>query len=214
MTVQLLYFANPMCSWCWGFAPSIGALAERFGASLEVTVLLGSLGRGDRPMREADKAFTREHWEHVRAASGQPFDFAFFDRDGFVYDTARPARAVMAVRDARPNMALPFFHAVQRAFYASNRDVTDDRVLLDIAGELGLADGFGERLADADLLPRVQAEMMETARLGVSGYPTLVGLAAGRAFPVTVGWRSPDDLLQLVSPVVAAAERLEASAGS
>ena len=42
-------------------------------------------------MDEATKASIREHWEHVRDASGQPFDFAFFDRPRFVYDTEPPS---------------------------------------------------------------------------------------------------------------------------
>ena len=27
---NLVYFADPMCSWCYGFSPVITALAERF----------------------------------------------------------------------------------------------------------------------------------------------------------------------------------------
>jgi putative protein-disulfide isomerase len=35
-------------------------------------------------MNEAAKRTTREHWEHVREESGQPFDFTFFERDWVV----------------------------------------------------------------------------------------------------------------------------------
>ena len=31
---QFVYFADPMCSWCYGFAPVIAALAERFEGRL------------------------------------------------------------------------------------------------------------------------------------------------------------------------------------
>ena len=206
MSVQLLYFANPMCSWCWGFAPSLDAVERRFGTAAPITLILGSLGRGDRPMRDADKAVVREHWEHVRDASGQPFDFAFFEREGFVYDTARPARAVQAARELAPEAVLPLFHRLQHAFYALNRDVTDDAVLVELAAAAGLDEaGFRERLGAPDRPERVEAEFADTARLGVTGYPTMVGVAGGRAFPVTVGWRAPADLVALLEPVVAAA---------
>jgi protein-disulfide isomerase-like protein with CxxC motif len=38
-------------SWCWGFAPVIAGVAERHADAARVTLALGSLGRGDRPMR-------------------------------------------------------------------------------------------------------------------------------------------------------------------
>ena len=29
MASRLLYVMDPMCSWCWGFAPVVAALAEQ-----------------------------------------------------------------------------------------------------------------------------------------------------------------------------------------
>ena len=51
MALELLHVANPMCSWCWGFASVIAGVAERHADAARVTLALGSLGRGDRPMR-------------------------------------------------------------------------------------------------------------------------------------------------------------------
>src|SRR3712207_8936900 len=52
----------------------------------------------------------RSHWEHVAELTGQPFEFAFFDRQGFVYDTEPACRAVATVREQRPELALPYLH--------------------------------------------------------------------------------------------------------
>jgi len=95
---HLIYFADPMCSWCWGFAPVIDAIRERFGRDLPIRLIMGGLRPGTtKPMTEAAKRTTREHWEHVHEASGQPFDFTFFEREGFVYDTEPAAKAVVVV---------------------------------------------------------------------------------------------------------------------
>ena len=186
MTVELLYCANPMCSWCWGFAPVVRKLAERAA----VTVALGALGRGDRPMRPQDKAYVREHWEHVAARTGQPFDFAFFDREGFVYDTEPACRAVAVVRALRAELALPYLEAVQEAFYARNRDVTQAAELRAVAEALGLP---GQDFAHAFAAPGARAglarELAETAGLGVTGYPTLLGLEHGRVGVLSLGCR-------------------------
>ena len=187
MTVELLYFANPMCSWCWGFAPVVKQLAERH----RVTLALGALGRGDGPMRPQDKAFVREHWEHVHARTGQPFDFSFFDREGFVYDTEPACRAVAVVREQRPGSTLPYLETVQEAFYARNRDVTRADELRRLAEAVGLdGEGFARALLGSKASAGLAHEFAETARIGVTGYPTLLGLAGGRAQILSLGCRS------------------------
>src|SRR5690242_8930931 len=40
---HLIYFADPMCSWCWGFAPVIGAIRQRFGDALPIRLMMGGL---------------------------------------------------------------------------------------------------------------------------------------------------------------------------
>ena len=54
---RFVYFADPMCSWCYGFSPVIAELAERFEGRL-------GLQRGDgRPAR-------RQHGAHARRGQG------------------------------------------------------------------------------------------------------------------------------------------------
>jgi putative protein-disulfide isomerase len=174
---HLIYFADPMCSWCWGFAPTIAAVRERYDGLLPIRLIMGGLRPGtDTPMTEAAKQAVRPHWGHVAEASGQPFDYGFFDRDGFVYDTDPAARAVVIVRSLRPALALDFLERVQRAFYAENQDVTDPQVLAELAA------GFGLDRADFLSLhagPVAKEEAWRdyaiSQRAGVTGFPTLIG---------------------------------------
>lgn len=208
MTVELIYFANPMCSWCWGFAPALRGLLDRHGTALHVTVAVGALGRGDAPMTPGDKAEVRGHWEHVQARTGQPFDFAFFDRDGFVYDTEPASRALMVVRAKSTAMALPYLHALHRAFYAENRDITALPELRRLAEQCGVdGDAFAAAFAAPASREAVALEQAETARLGVTGYPTLIGLARGRAQVLSLGCRPLADVEAALQPL------LEAGAG-
>ncbi|HRY23475.1 MAG: DsbA family protein [Geminicoccaceae bacterium] len=197
MRLELLYFANPMCSWCWGFAPAVQALAE---AGHRITLAQGSLGADRaRPMRPEDKASVRQHWEHVAERSGQPFDFGFFGRDGFVYDTEPACRAVEVVRRTFPALALPAFARLQERFYALGHDVTDPSLLRAAAAEFGIApEAFDRGFAAAETADRVAAEWQQTARLGVTGYPTLLAFAGGRPEVVTIGWRPPEEVLAAV----------------
>lgn len=140
MIKRILYIADPMCSWCWGFSPVIAEIARVGGARAPVRLVVGGLRPGEtRPMDERGKAYVRHHWEQVRASTGQPFDFGFFDRDGFIYDTEPACRAVVAVRSLAPNFALAYMAAVQHAFYAENQDVTREGTVADVAETVGLS---------------------------------------------------------------------------
>ena len=110
---HLLYIFDPMCSWCYGFAPVIEAIAEHFGDRLPVKLMVGGLRAGNTvAMTAKDRDYIRGAWTRVGAASGQPFDFAFFDREHFVYDTEPACRAVVTVRSMAPDKALAFKAAV------------------------------------------------------------------------------------------------------
>ena len=205
--LHFIYFADPMCSWCWGFAPVIERLNAIYGEALPIRLILGGLRPGtDKVMSDEAKASTRTHWEHVHEASGQPFDFGFFERQDFVYDTDPAARATVLVRRERPDQALAFLHRAQRAFYAENRDVTTPEVLADLAAEFGIArEGFAERLESDALKQETWRDYGTSQRAGVAGFPTLIAgpNADGTFGLVTSGFQPAEAILPAIGQWVA-----------
>lgn len=204
---HLVYFADPMCSWCWGFAPVIAALASHFGERLPIALMLGGLRPGTRhAMTDKDKATVRQHWEHVYKASGQPFDFSFFDRTGFVYDTEPACRAVVAMRRIAPEHALGYFARLQQAFYAEGRDVTDPSVLARLAGDVGTdPERLAAELGSETAREETARDFETTKEVGVRGFPTLIAgdLANGYSL-VTSGWRQLDGIPEALERWLAA----------
>ena len=82
-----LYYAHdPMCSWCWGFAPTWDSLAvdikSRYGDRLKITKLLGGLAEdSDEPMPEGMQLYLRSTWKKIQQQiPGTRFNFEFWDR--------------------------------------------------------------------------------------------------------------------------------------
>jgi putative protein-disulfide isomerase len=207
---HLVYFADPMCSWCWGFSPVIEAVERQFGAALPIRLVLGGLRPGTtHPMDEASRSTMRGHWERVHGASGQPFDFAFFDRERFVYDTEPACRAVVVMRRRGATDALGAFRRIQFAFYAENRDVTCVETLAEIACELGCDEAeFRTAFAEAAAVEETRTDFAITQQAGIDGFPTLLagkGPAASyalvsqgfqpaiRILPVLERWHAQQD---------------------
>jgi putative protein-disulfide isomerase len=195
---HLVYFADPMCSWCWGFSPVISAIGERFGAALPIRLVLGGLRPWTtKPMDGNARASTRSHWEHVHEASGQTFDFAFFDRASFVYDTEPACRAVVVMRRRGMADALAGLHRIHTAFYAENRDVTDAVTLTSIAAQLGFDPVEFRAEFDADSArDETRADFALAQEVGVGGFPTvLAGDDPGHYALVTQGFQPAERIL-------------------
>lgn len=199
---NLIYVADPMCSWCWGFSPVVGAIARRFGGLLPIRLIMGGLRPGTtKPMDDAGKRSMREHWEHVHEASGQPFDFGFFDRTGFVYDTEPAARAVVIVRRRGMEAGLAYLNAVHAAFYAQNRDVTDGGVLADLATEAGLdREEFSAAFRSEEARQETWSDFAIAQRAGITGFPTLLAGSTERAEygVVTQGYAPAERILPVL----------------
>jgi putative protein-disulfide isomerase len=201
---HLIYFSDPMCSWCYGFAPVMDEVAARYGDRLPVQLVMGGLRPGvDRPMTGQARAEILQHWAHVREATGQPFDERVLT-ERFIYDTDPAARAVVLVRRLLPDQGLGFLHRVQRAFYP---------VLAELAAEFGLArEGVQQALSDEALMRETWGDYAVSQNAGVTGFPTLVGgpNEAGAYGVITRGCAPPEQILRVLDDWL---ERCKASEG-
>jgi putative protein-disulfide isomerase len=172
---KLIYVGDPMCSWCWGFAPEIESLADDY----PVEVVVGGLrpGPSAQPLEDRMAAFLADHWVEINGRTGQPFDTTFLDRrDGWMYDTEPPAIAVTLLRELDAPATLGYFTTVQHAFYAEGRDVTDFDVLADLTTSFGIdRQAFRERLESDEAKKMAWADFSRSRNWGIGGFPALLG---------------------------------------
>lgn len=169
---ELLYFADPMCSWCYGYSSVINTLAK----SHQVNVVMGGLRAGEtQSLDAAYRQKIQNHWHHVQQATSLPFDFENGIPEGFVYNTEPACRAVVLVQSLIPELTLPMLERVQIAFYAEGKDVTDTAVLANEAAELGITlPMFLHLFYDDALIASTQAQFEQAKQYAVSGFPTLL----------------------------------------
>src|SRR5690606_30179683 len=138
MASRLLYVMDPMCSWCWGFAPVVEALAEQAAAGgVPLQTLVGGLRRGPAAIDAAARVRYLGYWQAVNASTGQSFDFDRGLPEGLVYDTEPACRALVTARGLDASSAWPLLKLIQSAFYTEGVDVTQARVLVQLAEQAG-----------------------------------------------------------------------------
>jgi putative protein-disulfide isomerase len=206
--MNLIYVGDPMCSWCYGFAVPLDQLLAdpQAAAPLQLALVMGGL----RPF--TTEPITREradelagHWHHVAQASGQPFaavpDTAIH-QPGFVYDTEPASRAVVTVRSLWPKLVWKFFKAVQHAFYADARNVTDPGVLADLAEGLGIPRvDFANAFASQSMRDATLQDFQQSQAWGIRGFPTLAAEHGDHLHLVGSGYMPIDALRAALASV-------------
>ncbi len=199
--LEFIYVGDPMCSWCWGFAPVLERMTDVY--EIPIRVVVGGLRPGSDG-EELDDRVARtlaHHWEQVEHASGQPFDHSFLERrDGWVYDTEVPAIAVAAMRELSPGEALGFHTRLQRAFYAEGVDITDRAAYPDLLEGFNVdRDKYLELLGSDDMRTRAWQDFAEARSYGASGFPTLIVRDGDEYGIVTRGYLPAERLLPALS---------------
>lgn len=188
---KLLYIADPMCSWCWGFSPVIKEIAERVQGHADFSIIMGGLRFDTEPMTEQRRQAIHGHWTNVNKATGQPFKFDLLESDSFIYNTEPACRAVVAVRSLQDDhSALEMFDRLQAAFYAENLDITNVENSTQIAGAIGVDEvEFFTTMASPQQKQATQADFELSRQMGISGYPSVVMLEGKHAALLTSGYQ-------------------------
>ena len=206
---SLIYIADPMCSWCYGFGPELAALLEGL-PGLPIQVVVGGLRPYNKNvMDEGLKTTLLEHWHKVAEQTGLPFDFNGLSRDNFVYDTEPACRAVVAARMLAPDAHLYVFHEIQRAFYSEGKDVTQGNVLAAVCTAAMTESGFPTDEAtflatwsSEEAIRATNEDFLQAHRWEITGFPTLVLERDGRLDMVTTGYMAMPTLIETLQALV------------
>lgn len=201
MQARLLYVMDPMCSWCWGFAPVLEALAEQAAeAGVGLDLVVGGLRRDGVAVDAAGRVRYLGYWQAVNAATGQLFNFDKGIPEGFVYDTEPACRAIVTARSLAPELVWPLTRLIQQAFYTEGQDVSRASVLVELAEKAGIPRiEFAEAFDSQAQRDATQADFTWAQSLGIAGFPTLLAEHNGQLALVTNGYQPLESLQSLLT---------------
>lgn len=191
------YYADPMCSWCWGFAPVIEKLREDLTGDESFEFIPGGLRPyTDTPISEVDKESILHHWSDVSELTGQPFEFEFFDdHPDFIYDTEPACRAVTSVKSLDEFRALQFHHELQRLFYAEGKDPKVLDTIIEAAERAEVDPKYvRDEFTSDDLKQRTRRQFTRARQAGVRGYPTVDYVTEETNVRLTTGYCDSETL--------------------
>lgn len=201
-----LYYAHdPMCTWCWGFAPVLRALEAGLPEGVVLQRLLGGLAPDTaETMPQEMQARIQSTWRRIEETiPGTEFDFDFWTRCVPRRSTWASCRAVIAARAQDAAFDKGMTTAIQRAYYTQVRNPSDSAVLVALAGELGLdVDRFAADLDSAATHAQLQAEMARCEELRIHSFPALVLEAGTAQWHIPVDYRDSTPMLELIEDLL------------
>ena len=196
MECEIIYVGDPMCSWCWGFSPVLNKIIKKYSNAAPTRLVVGGLHAFDTdPMSDEYKARIKHHWEQVAEATGQPFNYAFFDREDFVLDTEPACRASVVVRNIKPDALMPFYERIHKGYYLENMDTTKLETFEQYAEAEGIdAKTFTTVFESEEAKQETSNDFAWCQQAGVAGFPTMVLREDEALCALSVGYQPFDSL--------------------
>ena len=197
----LVYVHDPMCSWCWGYRPTLERLRRQLPGTIAWQNWLGGLAPdSDQPMPDATKQMVMGHWRRIQAELGTQFNFDFWTRCAPRRSTWPACRAVIAA--ARQQAEEAMIDAIQNAYYLRALDPSDQPVLLGLADELRLDTGqFASDLANPATHAELQRQVAQARTWGVRSFPSLLLLAGESVMPLPLDYHDESTTLSAIGAV-------------
>jgi putative protein-disulfide isomerase len=173
----LYYIHDPMCSWCWGFQPTLERLLADLPPRIRVQRLLGGLAPDtDQPMPQEMREWLQQTWRKIaQRVPGTQFNHDFWVRCAPRRSTYPACRAVIAARCQDPSLDEAMTYAIQRAYYLAARNPSDRETLIELAREIGAeASAFARALDSLETHAELQREIEKVRAMDSWRFPSFV----------------------------------------
>jgi putative protein-disulfide isomerase len=173
---RLVYFLDPMCSWCWAFRPALKVVESRLPASFKLVRVLGGLAADtDEPMPQALRDKLQDIWRTIQVkVPGTEFNFRYWDVCTPRRSTYRACLAVIAANQ-QGDFGSAMIEAIQTAYYLEARNPSDRSTLIDLARNMELdTERFACDLDHPNTQAALDRQIAFTRACGVRGFPTLL----------------------------------------
>ncbi len=195
---KLIYFGDPMCSWCYGFSNEVSEIKNSF-PDIPFEMVMGGLRPYGTETMASLKGFLKEHWEEIGHLTGQKFSYDILEQPEFIYDTEPACRAVVVMRMIAPEKELPFFKAVQKLFYSQNKDPKQLESYSDLLKEFGIdKEEFGLKWNADEFKQKTKADFQLSQEMGVRGFPSMVLKAGEQYYLLSNGYQKAEKVIQTI----------------
>lgn len=196
MNITLHYVHDPMCSWCWGYRPTINKLKQQLPGIIAFNYVVGGLAPDStEPMSTEMQSKLQAIWKQIERQLGTEFNHDFWSECQPIRTTYQSCRAVIAA--GFQDRYVEMLEALQHAYYLRALPPHDEATHEQLAREIGLDVQQYQKDVKSRLLDEEFEHQLDFSRsIGVNSYPSLVLEIEGKYFPIEIDYLSTEPTLK------------------
>lgn len=177
MVNNIYYLFDPLCGWCYGAAPVLQKIAQKYPLVLTPTGLFFQSGH------KVNAEFAQYAWQNdqrIYKMTGQVFSQAYFEQvlqQELDFDSKNILLALTVIEQCASHQTLSALQALQHARYVEGKDNTDKTVIRGVLTNLGLdceIEQFDDLNLTQALNDRIALGKQLAKQFGVQGVPQLI----------------------------------------
>ncbi len=196
---KLIYFGDPMCSWCYGFSPELSKTVANLGNDIPIEIVMGGLRPYNQQKMIELKSFLTDHWQEVNHRSHQKFSYGILNDENIAYDTEPPSRALVIIRELCPGDELTFFKNLQKQFYVENKNMNLLESYYELIEGLGISkEEFAKQFNSEEYKLKVKEDFARSSSMGVRSFPTLLLQKGDELFLIAQGYLEAEKVINSI----------------
>lgn len=204
--VQVFYFTDPCCPWCWASEPKIRRMMEEYGERIRLVYKMGGFMEkwtgfqvGDQPIRKPIQM--APYWIEISRRTGVPMDERIWKSNPPL--SSYPACiAFKAAEMQGARLALRYLRRLREAVFLEQKNTAEEAVLFRLAKQAGLKiDRFRRDFKEGPAESAFRQDLEESREQFILGFPTLFFRGGGGREAKLYGYREYESYRRAIDDV-------------
>ena len=199
--INLYYFHDPMCSWCYAFDRTLKHIESNLPSSISLIKILGGLAPDSiEPMPESLKSIIQANWRKIEQTVPHiQFNYDFWDKNQPIRSTYPSCRAVLAAKKQSPVFENKMILQIQTSYYKNAENPSLDVTLYNCAKQIGLnGELFRSDLSSQEIDNELRQQIEFARELGVTSYPSLGMEINNQFFQIKIDYNNEQRMLNQI----------------
>lgn len=186
MTHTLYYVYDPMCAWCYAFAPTFEEVKKNLSENIKIVYVPGGLApHTKQPMPQEMKEKIESYWYQIEEVVGTKFNHDFWTKCKPRRSTYLACQSTLAAKNQ--NKEEEMIKAIQEAYYLRAMNPSDEETHIQLANELELdVDLFKDDLYAEETIVTFNEKMELRRQLGLNSFPSLAIKYKKEVYPINI----------------------------
>ncbi len=198
MIHTLYYVYDPMCAWCYAFAPTFEEIKSKLSSNIKIVHVPGGLApHSNKPMPDEMREKIETIWYDIEQRVGTKFNHEFWISCTPRRSTYLSCQATLAAKKQKKEEEM--ISAIQQAYYQRAMNPSDESTMIKLAEELNLdIEQFKNDLYSEETITLFNEKLNLRRKLGLNSFPSLAIKYKKEIYPINIKYNEPDYILKQI----------------